>query len=205
MGLHITSICGPRIGETMENLFDAVKKGIVEIDIEGAEKYCKTRKVVDIFPFLIKDGEKFDQLSVTYQKVLDREIQIQQFELFENKFISMVLNLWSVNTSYVMICPGTAFNKSIVIRRSKNRLRAFLHSNCKFDRLTEIQSASLMTDLVRIATREAGEVRCIFLEQRIILRISGLCALVSTEDEDMDSIIQTIVNGNQLFLREIQE
>ena len=50
-------------------------------------KHKKT-KVLDIFPEIINDNEKYQSVEVFYQKVLDHCMKKQEFENIENRFFA---------------------------------------------------------------------------------------------------------------------
>lgn len=73
-------------------------------DIEiYAKKYPQRRFVIDIFPYRILHPDKYDQVSIFYRKLLDREIRKKEFLYQEQKFIYFIKGLWlynPVNISY---------------------------------------------------------------------------------------------------------
>ena len=81
-------------------------------------KHKKT-KVLDIFPEIINDNEKYQSVEVFYQKVLDHCMKKQEFENIENRFLRFVKILWLYNETYVNILSPEIFNNYYYKRNKK--------------------------------------------------------------------------------------
>lgn len=162
---------------------------------------------LDLFPYFIKDYEKYSQVEVFYQKYLDGDMSKQEFEKHEQKFHQFVETLWMYNDVYVMIGEDDYHRMKRLEYAKKNKSkykksRKFVASTIEdsgsghyVDSLVDLRS------LLYIATREIASVIFCFIDFKIILWLNGCVGLIYFKEESMKQNISDIVMANQLFIR----
>lgn len=139
--------------------------------------------MIDIFPYRILHPDKYDQVSIFYRKLLDREIRKKEFLYQEQKFIYFIKGLWlynPVNISYDL------HNKRYF---QKGLSKRFFKDVKKRDILLDVSNFRIVQAVLHLALREAGILWMDFKEWEVLARVCDFNIELIVRDE---AILQKI-------------
>ena len=172
---------------------------------DGIEQYAtefpSKSVIVDIFPSIIADVDKYYQVSVFYRKWVDGEISKTTFLRHENNYVNFVKELWLYNT--VDICYDLSFSN--YFKKGEKRLKLFSKGKSTKAVKRDVKDWNTIEEVVRLALREAGFLwmYCKQLEMVVVVCDFSI-QLLTKEEQSIQTICPTVV-GNSLFMRPINK
>lgn len=189
----------------MINLYDdLIREKTVSIDYNFVYDLFFSRgeddySIIDIFPHLIEDSNKFDQINIFFQKAREQKKDASRFDRYENCFVSLIEKLWTYNPTFASVNLFTNIKKSYPAQKSKKEIRAFRSVSENCFQLFRVDSLPLLHSITKIGTREIGDVFFLFCNARATIRLTGLngCVWVDSSPEE----VTFLINHSGLFLR----
>lgn len=123
--------------------FDEILKNL-DIDILSSKDFIKLitadKKTysLSLFPAVIQDYKKYNQVEIFYQRYLDNKITKKEFETNEQKIHQALKTLWCYNDVYAVVNDGLKqIKKSYYYKKnkkliSKKHLQGFFESDSTF-------------------------------------------------------------------------
>jgi hypothetical protein len=160
---------------------------------------------LDLFPFIIDDYQKYNQVEIFYQRYLDGDLTKQEFETNEQKYHQFIKTLWLYNDVYVQVAIDSIefkerqnyINKTIKLKRNNEFL---LQAAENFKIANLVDSLKNLDSLLLIATREISHVLFYFMDFKLIIGLFGCSAIIYFGDQSMYAEVLDIARHNQLYL-----
>lgn len=166
---------------------------------------CPESYNLDIFPFVIKNHNKYRQVEIFYQKCLDGDLSKHVYENIEYKYHQFMKTLWLYNEVYVQ----TAINKNdfkISYYAKKNKSKFSKSKNFLLDMFENFHNVKLIDSVVDlesllfIATREISPVLFYFLDFKVIVYLNACNGIVYFADKSINDKVFDVAKINQLYL-----
>lgn len=176
---------------SIDDLFDKV------LDAEGYN--------LDLFPFLISNAEKYNQVEVFFQKYLDGNLSKKEFLRNENKYHQLVKTLWLYNDVYTFVGSTKEYVREFRHIRGMRKLLRQIDKyipprNEESNFLYLVSSCNDLLALSTIATREVCTVFFFFMDYKIIIMLQGCNGIVYFTDEKCKDMLKDVIKANQLYL-----
>ena len=159
-----------------------------------ASKYPERHLIVDIYPYVVKDMDKYYHNSFFYRKYKDREIKKREYLIEELKFVNFIKILWLYNT--VTFCCDLQDSSYFLKGLRTKRYFSKKISNCKY---SSVQDFNLLEKALRLALREAGFLWIYFEEWDILTIINDFSISILLRDEKTKYHIIPLLNCCSLF------
>lgn len=168
------------------------------------------RYIVSLYPELITDSEKYEQVEMFYSKYSKRD-NIKEFTDCENRFHEFIKTLWLYNDVYV---TGFETHKNIVKACSKlgfshlkmNEKEFIKNISSDFDvvgnkNMVLATDFSLLKKMITLATREFSGLLLYFKQNNLLLYFFGCEGLLILKKGTLPSkALSDILCHNQLYI-----
>lgn len=173
------------------------EQNIIDSFLESDKTFC-----ISLFPDLIKDIVKYNQVEIYYQKYLDREITKEEFFDSERKFWELLKSFWIYNDTYVFIENDyREITSSFYWRKNRRELIKSKHliekiSNSQL--FWKIDSIYDLSVLSKISTREISREIFFFQQSGLVISIDGCCGILCKTKSD-DLLFNKIIAKSSLY------
>jgi len=174
---------------------------IFEIENAFSKINHETFLLFDIFPEKINNATKYDQVSVFFQKYLDKIISKKIFLQEEEKIVKLITHLWTCNSTYAVVNLYVPLDKNHPAKKCKKELLCYKRSKIETNTVFQVQSLELLKSLILIGTREIGIVYLFFYEYRIAIELSGIVGLIWCDDKQKQQKFIQLAYSCLLFTR----
>ena len=160
--------------------------------------------VIDTFPEIILDNEKYKQAEIFYQKVLDKELKRSDFEAVENQFINIVKTLWLYNDVDVKIICFDNIKKNYYYKKIRGIFRKDIKKITDVinneDELYRVEDIKLLEKLCKLAIRDIAPVLFVFNSSKVLMLLNDCHAQVIVSEKQSFESIHKIVFNNHLYI-----
>jgi len=176
--------------------------GISEYLLENKKSNCF---FIDKFPFAVsrENGNKFDQVDIYFQEVLEGKAVKDDFLQIESKYRNVMIKLWLYNKLYVELDMETV-NKNIVnnvIEPQYQNLFASISDNIQEIKIIEILEKEQVEFWVQMGIRDVAFPIFYFEDYQLLLAPSWSCYIAYLHDQTKLNIIKNIAMSEGLFIR----
>lgn len=198
----------------VNNLSDVLTN--LNVDFKSSDDFLERlfeydeRYIVSLYPGLITDSEKYEQVEIFYSKYSKRD-NIKEFTDCENRFHEFIKTLWLYNDVYV---AGFETYKNIVkacsklgFSRLKRNEKEFIKNiSSDFDignnrNMVLATDFSLLKKMITLATRELSGLLLYFKQSNFLLYFFGCEGLLILEKDARPSkALSDILCHNQLYI-----
>lgn len=179
------------------------EQSLIDLFSEFEQTFC-----LSLFPNLITDVAKYNQVEIFYQRYLDNEISKQEFLHSEQKFLELLKNFWLYNDTYIFI--ENDYNEIIGSSYWKRNIGEFIKSKSLIAKIAnsqlfwKIDSINDLLMLSKISTREISRAIFFFKQFEILIAIDGCCGILS-KTKSSDLIFNKIITNSSLYYWQEQD
>lgn len=164
--------------------------------------YPQNFYVIDQYPVVIEDNNKYKQLEIYYDAVLNGEISIDVYKKEEDKLKNVMRKLWAYNFLEIETNLPEKNNNSImksIDHQKINLINTLKNKMAKGEDI--IDSVELLDVLVELGARERVYSCFVFHDFKIIAVTNALDMPIFISDLSMKNLIEKIVTVEGLYLR----
>lgn len=160
---------------------------------------------IDKLPLTVskENSNKFDQIDVFFQEVLDGKVAKDDFLQIETKYRNVMIKLWLYNKLYVELDMETV-NKNIVnnvIEPQYQNLFASISDNIQEIKIIEILEKEQVEFWVQMGIRDVAFPIFYFEDYQLLLAPSWSCYIAYLHDQTKLNNIKNIAMSEGLFIR----
>lgn len=160
---------------------------------------------IDKLPLTVskENSNKFDQIDVFFQEVLDGKVAKDDFLQIETKYRNVMIKLWLYNKLYVELDMETV-NKNIVnnvIEPQYQNLFASISDNIQEINIIEILEKEQVEFWVQMGIRDVAFPIFYFEDYQLLLAPSWSCYIAYLHDQTKLNNIKNIAMSEGLFIR----
>lgn len=164
--------------------------------------YPQNCYVIDQYPMVVEDNEKYKQLEIFHAAVLNGEISVDIYKKEEDKLKNVMRKLWAYNLLKVETNIIEKSNSSVV--QAINPQKLYLIDELK-NRITNndltIDNVEYLDLLVELGARERVYSCFVFHDFKVIAVTNALDMPIFIADLNMKALIEKIVTTEGLYLR----
>lgn len=176
------------------------------------ERFLETnpKMILDIFPKRIIDDEKYKQVELFYQRVLDEDVDEWVFEKYEDNIHLVMKTLWLYSPTYVGIYKEiNEISDADYYRKNMEKISDFYNEIARISNATDdnptgelslVDNHDLLEAILYCATREIADVFVYYEELELAIYVSGLQGHCVSVNENSNQLLQKIVTTNGLYL-----
>ena len=164
--------------------------------------YPRNCYIIDQYPMVVKDNDKFKQLEIFHAAVSSGEISIDIYKKEEDKLKNIMRKLWAYNLVEVETNLIEKCNSYILKAMDANRLDLVneLRNKVASDKIT-IDNVEYLDVLVELGARERVYSCFVFHNFKVIAVTNALDMPIFIADLRMKDLIEKIVTVEGLYLR----
>lgn len=150
--------------------------------------------VVDIFPYVIENPNKYHQVEVFYEKWISKKNSRKNYLAYEKRYIDFLKTIWLYNQTDLRHC--LSFDKRFWKGHPKKT-----HNKSRLDKCkkTNIYDWSTIEVAVSLALREAGFLWLYFQEWEIIAVLHDFSVQMLVKDRKTLQLIEPIIANCRLY------
>lgn len=160
---------------------------------------------IDKLPLAIskENSNKFDQIDVFFQEVLDGKVVKDDFLKIETKYRNVMTKLWLYNKLYVEFDMETVNKEKVndVVEPQYQNLFASITDNIQEIKIIEILEKEQVEFWVQMGIRDVAFPVFYFKDYQLLLAPSWSCYVAYLHDQTKLDIIKNIVMSEGLFIR----
>lgn len=170
----------------------------VEYEADNVELFVEKNPeksiIIDVFPYVIQDGCKYDQVSVFYKKLKDGDISKKEYLYLENKYVDFIklLSLYNEIDISFNLCYSNYFLKNLSKRKD-------LKYTEKTTLINEV-NLNKIAYLLRLALREAGFLWIHFKEWGLLAIIHDFSIRLIAKNESCFEKLPPILTNSSLYI-----
>ena len=159
---------------------------------------------IDRFPTLVENIEKFDQINIFYQEVLENKVTKKDFLDIELKYRNFMNKLWLYNKVFVNFSASSESYAPLskIVDKEYAKYLDIFKSKISKEKTFEITEKNELEFWVQIAFRDVADVTFYLKDYQAIIMPNYDCIFdIYLENQEFYKIIKDIVNSEGLFLR----
>lgn len=182
----------------ISNIIMSWDDGLKEYDIETyMKKFPNRHSVIDIFPYVISDSNKYDNVSVFYQKFLDGDIDKKEYFKYEERFINFIKLVWLYND--IDICYNFYLNRRF--KKGFSRYKVLPKLKIGSDTLLKVDDFRVIQESLLFSLREAGFLWMYLRDWDMIMMVHGFNIVTIVKEAETLNYIHPLLLQNSLYCR----
>ena len=160
---------------------------------------------IDVFPKSVANYEKYKQVEVFYQRVIDKEFNLHDFETIENSFIDTIKTLWLYDKVFAKILyDGKEIDSNYYYKKNRRLFRK--HKRIINDIIADdkdlyfIRDIKVLKTLCQISTRDIAPILFVFYNAKMLLLLNGCQSKVLVFEKKQIQSLERIVSNNNLYI-----
>ncbi len=160
---------------------------------------------LDLFPKVVSNYKKYTAVEVFYQKVLDREITVKEFEKNEQKYHQLIKTLWLYDDMYIALSNDATsiFNSSYartIKKKLKNAKKFLVNIANDKNNAYLIDTYEMLNTVLYIGTREISPILFCFIGLKVLIYLDGCSGVIFFGNEFEKQNILDIIKASQLWI-----
>ena len=157
---------------------------------------------LDKFPLPVKDVDKYDQVDIFYQEVLDGDISQKTFGVYETKYQNTMIKLWMYNNVFVEIY-NDSFHEKVEKKVDRRYTEVFNSLKKRFGESNGniINLREELEVIVQLGVRDITDTAYCFTDYKLIIVPMFSCFMIYFRDLFNFNIVKDIATSEGLFLR----
>lgn len=152
--------------------------------------------IYDIFPFVINDSSKYDEVSIFYQKFADGHISEKDFYSYAKRVDNFIKYIWLYNKTFAYILSNYPLHDEIKTQIMHHRTSIYYASEC----IVSVNSIECLKKCVELGIKEKLRPIFVFPDYKIILVMDGLSGEIIYDNSSKIDNLKVFSSSTNIFL-----
>ena len=162
-----------------------------------ADQYPTNSILIDVFPYTIKDPDKYHQVSIFYRKWIDRDITSRTYRSFEKRYLDFLKTVWLYNRVDMSYC--LSFDN--YFRKGSSKKWLFNHRVPIERTQRNVTDWCSIKEVISLALREAGFLWLYFQDWKMLAVINDFSIQLLVKEQETFNLVSPLLVSNHLYSR----